>query len=115
MKRVAVIEGDEASPEAVRPTIELIDALRLGIEFLYPVVGEAARLESGSPFPAAAKALIDDADTTFFGSSSGSSGAALFYLRWGKQTYANVRPAAYLPGARSPLARPEGIDLVIVR
>ncbi|HEY5645699.1 MAG TPA: isocitrate/isopropylmalate family dehydrogenase, partial [Pseudomonadales bacterium] len=54
-------------------------------------------------------------DTTFFGSTSGSSSAALFYLRWGKQTFANVRPARYLPGARSPLAEPDGIDLVIVR
>ncbi len=43
------------------------------------------------------------------------SGPALFYLRWGKETYANVRPARYLPGARSPLASPEGVDFVIVR
>ena len=27
MKRAAVIEGDDASPEAVRPTIELIDRM----------------------------------------------------------------------------------------
>jgi 3-isopropylmalate dehydrogenase len=30
-------------------------------------------------------------------------------------TYANVRPARWTPGYRSPLARPDGIDFVIVR
>lgn len=115
MTRVAVIEGDDASPEAVQPTIGLLDSLRLGIEWTYPLVGEAAQQASGSPLPAESKALIDDADTTFFGATSGSSGASLFYLRWGKGTFANVRPAVYLPGARSPLAEPEGIDFLIVR
>src|SRR5262249_62306084 len=35
--------------------------------------------------------------------------------RWGKGTYANVRPTRWQPGFRSALARPEGIDFVIVR
>ncbi|MGE0621065.1 MAG: isocitrate/isopropylmalate dehydrogenase family protein [Pseudomonadales bacterium] len=114
-KRVAVIEGDDASPEAVQPTIALLDAMGLPIDWDYPVVGEPAVAGYGSPFPAESRALIDAADTTFFGATSGSSSAALFYLRWGRETYANVRPARYLSGARSPLADPEGIDLVIVR
>ena len=37
------------------------------------------------------------------------------YLRWGKQTFANCRPCRFVPGYRSPLAKPEGIDFVIVR
>lgn len=114
-KRVAVIEGDDASPEAVRPTIALLEAMDLGIEWVYPVVGEPAIERFGSPFPASSRQQIDDAHTTFFGSTSGASSAALFYLRWGRETFANVRPARYLPGARSPLADPAGIDLIIVR
>ncbi|MEJ2090184.1 MAG: isocitrate/isopropylmalate family dehydrogenase, partial [Gammaproteobacteria bacterium] len=114
-KKVAVIEGDDASPEAVRPTIALVRELVSEIEWTYPLVGEPAMEAEGSPFPAASRAMIDAADTTFFGSTSGSSGASLMYLRWGKQTFANVRPAHYLPGARSPLADPVGIDFVIVR
>ena len=39
-KTVAVIEGNDASPEAVRPVVELIDSLKLGIEWVYPPVGE---------------------------------------------------------------------------
>ena len=114
-KTVAVIEGDDAAPEAMRPTVALLESLDLGIEFVRPLVGEAAVAAAGSPFPDAARATIDGADATLFGSTSGQSGAALMYLRWGKETYANVRPCRHLPGCGSPLARPEGIDFVIVR
>jgi len=114
-KTVAVIEGDDAAPEAVRPTIELVSKLGLPIHWTHPVVGETAKEQFGTPFPEEARALIDAADTTFFGSTSGSSGVALMYLRWGKQTYANVRPAKYFDGVPSALADPTGIDFVIVR
>ncbi|MBU2547563.1 MAG: isocitrate/isopropylmalate dehydrogenase family protein [Proteobacteria bacterium] len=114
-RRVAVIEGEDASPEAVRPTVELIDGLGLDIEWLYPPVGDRGQDLHGSIFPEEAKAVIDASDTTLFGATSGKSALALFYLRWGKATFANVRPAKWRPGFKSPLARPEGIDLVIVR
>ena len=114
-KTIAVIEGDDAAPEAVRPVVDLLDSLQLGLTWVYPEVGEAAEATTGSTFPDAAQAGIDAADTTLFGSTSGKSGAALGYLRWGKETYANVRPCRYLPGCASPLRHPEGIDFVIVR
>ncbi len=114
-RTIAVIEGDDASPEAMRPCVELIDGLGLDISWTYPPVGPTAREQHGSLFPDRAREMIDSADTTYFGSTSGGATQALFYLRWGKQTYANVRPARYFPGARSPLAEPEGIDFVIVR
>ena len=115
IKTIAVIEGDDAAPEAMRPVVELLDSLNIGLRWTYPDVGEAAEERTGSAFPAAAKAMIDRADSTFFGSTSGKTGAALNYLRWGKETYANVRPCRYLPGCASPLAKPDGIDFVIVR
>ncbi|MCY3840736.1 MAG: isocitrate/isopropylmalate family dehydrogenase [Gammaproteobacteria bacterium] len=119
-KTIAVIEGDDAAPEAVRPVVALLDSLKLGLTWVYPEVGEAAEAArpsdaAGSTFPDSARAVIDAADTTLFGSTSGKSGAALGYLRWGKETYANVRPCRYLPGCASPLRHPEGIDFVIVR
>jgi isocitrate/isopropylmalate dehydrogenase len=104
-KRVVVIEGEDAAPEAVRPTLALVDRLGLPIEWVHPPVEDQD----------ATRRAIDAADTTLFGATSGRSAAALFYLRWGKATYANVRPARWLPGYRSPLARPQGVDLVIVR
>jgi len=57
---------------------------------------------------------IDGADTVLFGSTNGTTPGAT-YMRWGKGTFANVRPIRWRPGMHSPLARPEGIDYVIVR
>jgi isocitrate/isopropylmalate dehydrogenase len=115
VKRVVVIEGEDAAPEAVRPVVALIDGLGLPIEWLRPPVGDEGLARHGSTFPAEARDAIDASDATLFGATSGKSALALYYLRWGKQTYANVRPARWWPGCRSPLARPDGIDLVIVR
>jgi isocitrate/isopropylmalate dehydrogenase len=103
--QVVVIEGEDAAPEAVRPTVALLDRLGLPLEWVHPPLDD----------PAALRAAIDGSDATLFGATSGPSAAALFYLRWGKQTYANVRPARWRPGYRSPLARPDGVDFVIVR
>ena len=114
-KRVVIIEGEDAAPEAMRPTIELVDRLGADIEWLRPLVGVEAMRRGGSPFPDECRAAIDASDATLFGATSGPSAPALFYLRWGKQTYANVRPARWLRGARSPLAHPGGIDFVLVR
>jgi isocitrate/isopropylmalate dehydrogenase len=114
-KRVVVIEGEDASPEVVRPTVALVDKLGLPLEWQRPPVGRAAQAAYGTTFPDAARQAIDASDATLFGATSGPSTAALFYLRWGRGTYANVRPARWVPGFRSPLAHPQGVDLVIVR
>ncbi len=114
-KRVCVIEGDDAAPEAVRPAVELLEAMELGIELLRPLTGEAAIRAGGTGFPDEARQAIDRADATLFGATSGKTAGAIRHLRSGKQTYANVRPVKWLPGMRSPLARPQGIDYVIVR
>jgi isocitrate/isopropylmalate dehydrogenase len=103
--RVVVIEGEDAAPEAVRPTVALVERLGLPLDWIHPTVEDHD----------ATVAAIDASDTTLFGATSGRSARALFHLRWGKGTYANVRPARWLPGYRSPLARPDGIDLVVVR
>ena len=114
-KRVCIIEGDDAAPEVVRPTVELLEAMELDLELLRPLTGEAAIEAGGDGFPDAAREDVDRADATLFGATSGKTGGAVRHLRSGKQTYANVRPIRWVPGAASPLARPEGIDYVIVR
>lgn len=115
MKKVVLIPGEDAAPEAFHPTVELIDQLELDIEWIRPPVGEVGIRDMDDPFPPEAKAAIDDSDATLFGSTNGISVRAIRYLRWGLRTYANVRPARWFPGCNSPLKNPEGIDLVIVR
>ncbi len=110
-KKVVVLPGDDAAPEGMNATMEVLRAMRLSIDFdEFPPGERWVRGETD----AKARAAIDNSDTTLFGSTSGKT-TSIGYLRWGKQTYANVRPTRYLKGFRSPLARPEGIDYLIVR
>jgi 3-isopropylmalate dehydrogenase len=113
-KKVCVVKGDDASPEFVLPTVEILEGMKLGIEFLWPATGEEGVQKYGSPFPPEAKRAVDEADCTLFGSARGMAGG-LGYLRWGKRTYANFRPVKWAKGMRSPLKEPEGIDFVVVR
>ena len=115
MKKVVVIPGEDAAPEAIKPTVKLLQGMNLEIEWQFPLIGNEAKAQTGSTFPVEAKQAIDASDATLFGATSGPSSKALFYLRWGQQTYANVRPARWIPGYQSPLAQPEGVDFIIVR
>ncbi len=114
MKKVCIIPGDDAAPEAVLPAVEILRSMELPIEFLLPPTGEEGIRKHGAGFPEEARRAVDESDTTIFGATSGVTGG-LSYLRSAKDTYANLRPIKYLPGMRSPLAHPQGIDLVLVR
>ncbi len=91
--------------------MDALRALALPIDYVEFPPGE--RWVRGET-DALARKEIDASDTTLFGSTSGKT-TAITYLRWGKQTFANVRPARYSKGFLSPLAKPDGIDFVIVR
>jgi isocitrate/isopropylmalate dehydrogenase len=114
-KKVCVIKGDDASPEVVIPTVQLLEGMKLGIEFVWLTTGPEAIQQCGEGFPPGAKKAVDEAACTLFGSTRDPRIAGLAYLRWGKKTYANYRPIKWMKGMRSPLKRPEGIDFVIVR
>jgi isocitrate/isopropylmalate dehydrogenase len=91
--------------------MEVMRALEVPLDFVeFPRGEEWVRGATDK----AARAAIDASDSTLFGSTSGKT-TAVGHLRWGKETYANVRPCRYLKGFRSPLANPEGIDFIIVR
>jgi isocitrate/isopropylmalate dehydrogenase len=110
-KKVVVLPGDDSAPDTVYAAMEVMRALEVPVDFVeFPPGEHWVRGETNK----AAIAAIDASDSTLFGSTSGKT-TAVGYLRWGKKTYANVRPCHYLKGFRSPLARPEGIDFVIVR
>ncbi len=114
-KSVVVIPGDDAAPEAVHPTLALLRTLELPIDFNVLPDGEHMAAEmSRAESQQMVRTAVDAADTVLFGATSGKT-AGIGYLRWGKQTFANVRPIKWRPGYRSPLAHPQGIDYVIVR
>jgi isocitrate/isopropylmalate dehydrogenase len=110
-KRIVVLPGDDTAPETVYAAMEVMRSLKLEFDFVeFPPGEQWVRGETDRQ----ARAAIDASDSTLFGSTSGKTNA-VGYLRWGRKTYANVRPCRFMPGFRSPLARPEGIDFVIVR
>lgn len=115
-KHVVIIPGDDAAPEAMTPTVEILKSLAPDITFTECPPGEEGVKRYGSrhAFDQALRETIDRSDTTLFGSTNGTTGG-LNHLRWGKRTFANVRPARWRPGFRSPLKNPEEIDFVIVR
>jgi isocitrate/isopropylmalate dehydrogenase len=110
-KKVVVLPGDDAAPEAMEPAVSVLRALELDIDFVEFPPGE--RWVKGETVAQVRKA-IDTSDSTLFGATSGKT-QGIGYLRWGKGTFANVRPVRWQQGYRSPLKSPEGIDFVIVR
>jgi len=78
-----------------------------------PIGDELAEIDADER-EAMVRERIDAADTVLFGSTNGTTPGAV-HMRWGRRTYANVRPVRWRPGYRSPLASPQGIDYVIVR
>ena len=110
-----VIAGDDAAPEGMRPTVEILRLLAPTIHFVEASSGREAVARYGEAFPDETRQAIDAADCTLFGASGGPSRPVLWYLRWGKQTAVNIRPVRWYPGYRSPMLHPERIDYVIVR
>ncbi len=120
-KKVCVIAGDDAMPEAVHPTVKILEGMGLGIKFnMLPDGDEANRIYGLAPvakLPGEIKKAMDEADCTFYGSNSNKNYArtALAYLRWELDCGLHLRPIKYIQGAKSVLKNPEGIDWVIIR
>lgn len=102
-KRVAVVPGDDAAPEAVAATMTVLDRMALPIDWDLLAPGESL-----------APARADACDTVLFGSSNGST-KGLAHLRMGWGTYANVRPVKWIPGVPAAIRQPEKVDYVVVR
>ena len=112
---VCVIPGDDAAPEVMRPTVEILRSLAPDVQFVETLCGREAQSRYGDAFPAETRTAIDAADCTLFGASGGPSRPILWYLRWSKMTYVNIRPVRWYSGYASPMLHPERIDYVIVR
>lgn len=112
---IALLGGDGVGPEVVDATAEVLAALLPGARFERPPHGQAALDRLGDALPEETRAACRRADAILFGATSGPSHPVLRFLRWGLETYANLRPARTLPGLPSPLRHPEPVDLLVVR
>ena len=77
---VCVIAGDDAAPEVMRPTVEILRTLAPDIRFLAePPCGRDAQALYGTAFPDQTREAIDAADCTLFGASGGPCRRILWY------------------------------------
>ena len=112
--RVCVIPGDGAAPEAMEASLRVLHCLELPINWDFMPAGKDLLSQRVEEREQLFKDRIDAADTVLFGASDGTSPGTK-YMRWGKLTFANVRPIRWQPGFNSPLKEPEEIDYIIVR
>jgi tartrate dehydrogenase/decarboxylase / D-malate dehydrogenase len=124
--RVAVIGGDGIGPEVTAATLPVLSAAAAldGVVVATEQFdwGGDRYLRTGRAMPEDGADRLRGFDGVLFG-AVGRPDVPDHELIWGlilglRQQLGlalNLRPAQFWPGARSPLARPEGIDLLIVR
>jgi isocitrate dehydrogenase (NAD+) len=114
--RITLIPGDGIGPEVTRPTLEIINAAGVKIDWETHLAGAAALKKHGTTIP---NALMDSFEnnrvalkgpvTTPVGEGFASVNVE---LRQTFNLFANLRPIKNLPGVP---ARYQGIDLIVVR
>ena len=114
--KVVAIGGDGIGPEVVTAAVTCLRAVAPELKVSQPTQVP----ESNTPHPALPQALKDElaaADVVLFGAVDTERGKArpvLHFLRWVRESYANLRPTATLPGVPA-LTGERGCNLVIVR
>ena len=114
--KITLIPGDGIGPEVTKPTLAIIKAAGVKIDWETHLAGAEALKKYGSTIP---KSLMDSFEknrvalkgpvTTPVGEGFTSVNVA---LRQTFNLYANLRPIKNLPGVK---ARYQGIDLIVVR
>ena len=113
---IAVIRGDGIGPEIMDATLQVLDAMDLGLRYDFVEAGLAAYEKQGELLPAATidaihrhRVALKSPLTTPVGEGFSSINVE---LRKRFDLYANVRPAISFPNTKS---RYENIDLITVR
>jgi isocitrate dehydrogenase (NAD+) len=113
---IAVIKGDGIGPEIMDATLEVLNALNVGLQYEFVDAGLSAYEKTGELLPEATlaaiikhKVALKSPLTTPVGEGFSSINVA---LRRKFDLYANVRPAISFPNTKS---RYSNIDLITVR
>lgn len=124
--RIANIPGDGIGPEVVRVARTVTDlvARQEGFSVSWQDLdwGSDFYRKYGVMMPDSGIAELAESDAIFFG-AVGDPGISDVVTLWGLlipirrafDQYVNLRPVRHVPGLRSPLVAPGGIDLMIVR
>ena len=114
--RITLVPGDGIGPEVTRPTLKIIKAAGVNVEWETHLAGAAALKEHGTTLPqplmdsfAKNKIALKGPVTTPVGEGFASVNVE---LRQSFNLYANLRPIKNLPGVP---ARYQNVDLIVVR
>lgn len=114
MYDIAVIPGDGIGPEVMEITLQLLDVLDCGFNFIKANAGDECYKHTGTTIPEETIQIARKADATLFGAVTTAPGqkSAILTLRKVLDLYANIRPVKSYPGVRSLY---QDLDLVIIR
>jgi len=114
---IAVIRGDGIGPEIMDATLQVLDAMQLGLSYEFVEAGLSAHEKTGELLPATTmdairrlRVALKGPLTTPIGDGFSSINVE---LRKRFDLYANVRPAQSFPNTKSRF--PMGVDLITVR
>lgn len=125
---IAVIPGDGIGKEVVPEALRVLDTIsqiqgNFTIDYTEFPWGSAYYVEHGEMMPKDALDQLQKFDAIFLGAIGDPSlvpdhislWGSLLKIRQGFKQSVNIRPARYFEGLTSPLANPNGFDLVVVR
>lgn len=132
--KVAILPGDGIGPEIIKQALKIIEAIgsRFGhtFHYSYGLIGAAAILEKGDPYPEETHQMCMDADAVLFGAIGDPRfdkdpkakirpEQGLLKMRKKLGLYANIRPVTTFPSLihRSPLRQElaDGVDFLCIR
>ena len=116
MYKVCLIEGDGVGPEVIESARQILDALKVSINFQYATAGYNCFLKCGTSIPNETISIARQADAVLFGAVTSPPNipnykSAIITLRRELDLFANIRPTKSFP---VEISRPN-IDFIIVR
>ncbi len=122
--RLAVVGGDGIGPEVVTEALKVLRAATPGTKFDETSYDLGARRwhRTGETLPDSVLEELRGHDAILLGAVGDPTVPSgilernlLLRIRFELDHYVNLRPVRLYPGVASPLAKPEGIDMVVVR